>query len=273
MVQHILEEDVGGFAAEFQRDGDEVVAGILHDQPAGRGLPGEGDLGDALGGGERFAGLEPETVDDVQHAGRQQIGDEFGQDHDADRGLLGGFEHHAIAGGQSRGEFPDRHQDREVPGDDLADDAERLVEMIGDGGLVDFREAAFLGAGAGGEIAEMVDGERDVRKRGLADRLAVIDGLDIGEQVQILLHPIGDAVEDEGAGGHGLLAPGLGGGMRGVQRQIDIGLVRPRGLREDLAGDGRDIVEILAADRCGEFAVDEIVVAGLEGETGDGAPG
>ena len=222
---HILEEDVGGFAAELQRDGDQVMAGILHDQPAGRGLAGKGDLGDAVGGGERFAGLQPEPVDDVQHAGRQQIADELGQHHDADRGLLGGFQDHAIAGGQSRGEFPDRHQDREIPRDDLADDAERLVEMIGDGGLVDFREAAFLGAGAGGEIAEMVDGERNVRKRGLADRLAVIDRLDIGEQVEILLHPVGDAVEDQRAGGHGLLAPGLGGGMGGIERQIDIGLV------------------------------------------------
>ena len=32
--------------------------GILHDQPAGRGLAGEGDLGDALVGRQRLAGLE-----------------------------------------------------------------------------------------------------------------------------------------------------------------------------------------------------------------------
>ena len=34
-------------------------------------------------------------------------------------------------------ELPGRHQDREVPRDDLADHAERLVEMIGDGVVVD----------------------------------------------------------------------------------------------------------------------------------------
>ena len=45
---NILEEDVGGFAAKLQRDRNQVLAGVLHDQTAGGGFAGKGDLGDAV---------------------------------------------------------------------------------------------------------------------------------------------------------------------------------------------------------------------------------
>lgn len=72
---NIGKEDVRRLAAEFERDGDQVLAGILHDQPTGGRLAGKGDLGDARAGGERLARFEAETVDDVEHAGRQEIAD------------------------------------------------------------------------------------------------------------------------------------------------------------------------------------------------------
>ena len=78
------------------------------------------------------------------------------------RRLLGGLQHDAVAGGKRRRELPHRHQYREVPRNDLPDDAERLMEVIGDGVVIDLGERAFLGADAAGEIAEVVDGERHV---------------------------------------------------------------------------------------------------------------
>ena len=65
------EEDVGRFAAQFQRDRDEVLRGVLHDQPPGGGFAGEGDFGDALVAGQRLAGFQAEAVDDVDDAGRE----------------------------------------------------------------------------------------------------------------------------------------------------------------------------------------------------------
>ena len=106
---------------------------------------------------QRLAGLDAEAVDDVEHAGRQEVGDQLHQHQDAERRLLGRLEHDAVAGGERRRQLPGRHQQREVPGNDLADDAERLVEVIGDGVVVDLGDAAFLRADAAGEIAEMVD--------------------------------------------------------------------------------------------------------------------
>ena len=107
----------------------------------------------------------------------------------------------------------------------------------------------------------MIDGERDVGEGGLADRLAVVDGLDRGEHLEVLLHAVGDLVEDLGAlGGRGV-APGVLGLMRGVERELDIGGLRAGDLADRLAGDRADIVEIIAVDRRHPFAADEILVA------------
>ena len=97
LARDVGEEDVGRLAAQLQRHRDQVLGRVLHDQPTGRGLAGEGDLGDPLRRGERLAGLEPEAVDDVQHARRQQVADQVGPDHDPGWGLLGRLQHHAIA--------------------------------------------------------------------------------------------------------------------------------------------------------------------------------
>ena len=114
-LRDIGEEDVRRLAAELQRDRDDVVGGILHDQAARRRLAREGDLGDPLVLRQRLAGLDAEAVDDVEDAGRQDIGDQFHDDEDAHRRLLGRLQHDAIACGKRRREFPGRHQDREVP--------------------------------------------------------------------------------------------------------------------------------------------------------------
>jgi len=166
----------------------------LHDQAAGGGLAGEGDLGDALVLSERLASFHAEAVDHVEHAWRQHIADNVHQHHDAHRRLLGRLQHHAVAGRQRRGNLPRRHQDREVPRDDLADHAERLVIVIGDRVLVDLRQRSFLGTDAGREIAEMIDGEGYIGEGGLADRLAVVDGLDRSEHLEVLLHAVGYSV-------------------------------------------------------------------------------
>ena len=55
------------------------------------------------------------------------------------------------------------------------------MEMIGDGVMVDFADGAFLGAQRAGEIAEMVDRQRQIGIGGLADRLAVVERLDQSE--------------------------------------------------------------------------------------------
>ena len=48
-----------------------------------------------------------------------------------ERRLLGGLEHDRAARGERRRELPGRHHQREVPRDDLADDADRFAQGVG----------------------------------------------------------------------------------------------------------------------------------------------
>jgi len=98
--------------------------------------------------GLEASGLPASMPKPLTTSWRQQIGDQIDQHLDAHRRLLGRLQHDAVARGESRSDLPDRHQHREVPRNDLADHAERLVVMIGDGGVVDLRQRAFLSADA-----------------------------------------------------------------------------------------------------------------------------
>src|SRR5208337_869706 len=104
----------------------------------------------------------PKPLTTFDDALRQEIADQLHQHHDRGRCLLGGFEDDAVASRQRGRELPNGHQDREVPGNDLADHSERLVEVIRDSVLVDFAERPFLCADRASEIAEMIDRKRKI---------------------------------------------------------------------------------------------------------------
>jgi hypothetical protein len=172
---HVVEEHVGALAAQLQRGRDQVGGGRLRDHLAGGGAAGEGDLGDALAGGQRVPASRPKPLTMLSTPGGSRSAISSTSTRMLIGRALGGLEHHAVAGAQRRRQLPGRHQDREVPGDDLADHAERLVEVVGDGVGVDLAERPFLRAHAAGEVAEVVDRQRDVGVQRLADRLAVVD--------------------------------------------------------------------------------------------------
>ena len=53
-------------------------------------------------------------------SGKPDLADQLRQPQRRERRLLGGLEHHGVAAGERRAELPGRHQQREVPRDDLA---------------------------------------------------------------------------------------------------------------------------------------------------------
>jgi len=138
--------------------------------------------------------------------------------------------------------------------------------MVGNRGLVDFGDPAFLGADAAREIAQMVDRQRQVRRHGLAQRLAVVDGLGHREQAHVLFHAVGDAQQDAGAFRHGRFAPGLARRMGGVQRGLHVGGVRARNFAEHLSGDRRQIVEIAPGGWRHPAPADVVLVVFLVGK-------
>ncbi|CFW91781.1 Uncharacterised protein [Bordetella pertussis] len=264
VVHHVVEEDVGALAAQLHRGGDQVVGRRVQDVLAHRRRPGEGDFGDALAGGQRLAGLLAIAVDHVEHARRQQVADQFGQHQDRGRRLFGRLEHHHAARRQRRRQLPSHHQQREVPGNDLPHHADGFVEVVGHGVGVDLRDGALLRPDAAREIAEMVDRQRQVGRGGLAQRLAVVDRLGHRQHGQLSLDAVGDAQQDVGPlGGRGARPRGAR-AMRRVQRQFDVGRARARHAAKRLAGNGRQIVEVLPACRSHPLAADVVLVLFLE---------
>ncbi|MDT4864988.1 hypothetical protein FQZ97_997660 [compost metagenome] len=110
----------------------------------------------------------------------------------------------------------------------------------------------------------MVDGQRNVGVERLADRLAVVHGFRIGEQLEVLLQPVGNLQQHVGALGRRGASPLARGCMGGVERELDVFRARAGGARVGLAGDRRDHVEVLALHGRHELAVDEVVVGRLE---------
>ena len=138
------------------------------------------------------------------------------------------------------------------------------MEVIGDGVVIDLGERAFLGSDAGGEIPEVVDSERHVGVCRLANGLAVVDGLDERQDVEVFLHLVGDLIQDASALRGRRLAPGFARIVCGVEREFDVFGRRARDFANRLTRDWREVGEILSAYRGDKFAADEIVVARLD---------
>ena len=79
------------------------------------------------------------------------------QHQDAQRHLGRFVEYHAIAGGQRRCQFPDGHQNRKIPGNDLPTTPSGSVKMIGHRIIVELTERPLLGAYTAGKVTEMID--------------------------------------------------------------------------------------------------------------------
>jgi len=108
--------------------------------------------------------------------------------------------------------------------------------------------------------ASISDGQRQVGGQGLPDRLAVVPGLGDRERLEVGLDPVRDLVQDVGPLGGAGQAPGAFGAVGGVQRKLDVLGGGPGHLGERLAGDGREVLEVLALARRDELAADVVAV-------------
>src|SRR5699024_5552173 len=112
-----------------------------------------------------------------------------------------------------------------------------------------------------GEVAEVVDGQGNVRGEGFADCLTVIPGIRDSDFLEILLDAVGDAVQDQGTLGWGGLAPGWRRLVCCVERELDICSLAAGHLTKHLTGNGGDVVHVLTIDWRDPLAADEVVVA------------
>ena len=217
---------------------------------------------------ERAAGRAV-AGDDVDDAGRQfRLLEDLGQHEGTQRRRLGRLQDAGVARGQGRREFPRRHQQREVPRDDLPGDTERpgiraeagVVELVGPAGVVE----------------EVRGGQRDVDVARFADGLAVVERLDDGQLARALLDQSGDAKEVLRALRAGRLGPDLVVGA--TRRRSRRGRRRPRSPDATMASDS-SFAGLTVANcswDCGvaERPVDEEPVTGLQlGDAADSGAG
>ena len=137
--------------------------------------------------------ISPEPGDDVDHAlGEAGLHDQLAQAERRQRRLLGRLEHDRVARGQGGTQFPGRHQQREVPRDDLSHHAQRFpqrVRVVHRAGRVGHRQrdrVALDLVGPAGHVLEQLGGQRHIDRAGDADRLAVVEGFQLGELLQVL---------------------------------------------------------------------------------------
>ena len=220
-----------------------AAGGRAGDHLADLGRPGERDLVDVRVLDQRAAGVAG-AGDDVDDAGRQ-VGllADLGEQQRGQRRRLGRLEHDGVAAGERRRDLPGQHQQREVPRDDLAGDAERLgvrpearvVELVGPARVVE----------------EPGRHQRDVDVARLADRLAVVERLEHRQLAGALLQDAGDPEQVLAALPGRQLGPDLVVGLaRRGHRAVDVGLAGLGDLGEHLLGRGADRLEGAPVERC-----------------------
>ncbi len=263
----IFEHDVGRLAAELQRDFLEVVGGCLDDQLAHFRRPGEGHLVDARMRSQRCAACFPKAGDHIEHARRQtRLQAQLGEAQRRQRRLFRGLQYDGTSCREHWPELPGRHQQREVPRDDLRDDADRLPARIRvilrvrrvwhrerNRVALDFRRPA-------GHVVEQIRRQRHIGGACHTDGLAIIERLELRELLEVLQDQIADPPENSAAlrrrqARPGTLVERLAGRRHG---QIDVGLLAIGDMGDHLFGGGIEDLEgatgtgVLptAADQC-----------------------
>ncbi len=263
--------DVRRLAAEFERDLLEVAGSGLDDQLADLSRACERDLVDVVVGRQRGAGIA-EASDDVDDArGEPSLQQQLAEPERGQRRLLGGLQHDGACARQNRSELPRRHQQREVPRDDLPNHADRLAEGVREvlagrrerrdrnGRALDLRRPAR-------HIPEQVRRQRDVGGPRDRERLPVVERLEHRELVAVLLDQIGDLPDQPAAIGRVHPPPRrivVERPPRGAHRAVDVLSLAHRDLGERLLGRGVDRRKSLARGGLDPIAIDQELVRGL----------
>ena len=144
----------------------------------------------------------------------------------AQRGAAGRVNHDGTTGGQRRGDFPSRHQEGEVPRNNLADHADRLAQYDRQIFLIKLGSATLFTANHTGEIAEMIGSQRNIGGASFTDGFAVIQRFLQSKQFGIFIDYIGDFIQNSRSLGSSSFFPGFKCFLRRGYRRIHIGITR-----------------------------------------------
>jgi hypothetical protein len=240
---------MGAFEIGRRRGGDLLA------RPGGAG---DGDEPRDQVGDDGAAGVAV-AAHDVEHARRQELRRDLGQQQGGDGGRVRRLEDDGVAGSQRRGDLPDRHHERVVPGRDLPADADRLasdVRLVP--GKVGAGRPALQDPGGTGEETQLVDGRRQLLRRGEGARLAGVTYLGVDQFVGARLDGVGELEQRPLPVRRGGVPPGLEGGRGGVHGGVDVARAGDGRGREHVPGAGVDQVAVAALGGLDVRAVDEV---------------
>ncbi len=173
---------------------------------------------------KRGADLRARPSQDVDDTVRDSSFEtDLSQQNGGDRCGAGWFENDGVARRQCRAELPGGHQQREVPGDDLGADADRLPQRVVEQRAIHRDRLAADMSRQIGVIIEAVRGRCDVAPR-FDDDLAAVQRLEAGDLFLPLAQNLGDPAHAFAAliGRHGAPRSVVKRVSRGPDRAIDV---------------------------------------------------
>ncbi len=224
--------------------------------------PVKGDLVDVhvLRDGGTCNGTE--TGNDVDDTGREtSLDDELAHLVSRKRCLFGGLEDDGVTVAKGGTELPCEHEQGEVPRDDLTADTDRLVTSVVETLVVDLHDLSVVLVSPTTVVAEVGGDGSDIEALGNGESLAVVERLDSGELVNVLLNEVGELHKKLATSitGRVLTPDGLESLTSGLDSDIDI-LGGSLGDLTNLFSGGRvDGGEGLAVESGDELVVDEQV--------------
>ena len=236
----VAENHVGRLAAQFQRHLLEVPGSRLKNQFANFGGAGEGDLVDIgmrrQGSARGLAVSRDDVHDAVRNPG---FLNQFAQAQAGQRRLLRRLDDHGASRRQCRAQLPGRHQQREIPGNNLADHSDWLAQCVSQklapGG--NRNRVAFDLGRPSRHVAEQVHRQADIRDSRHFEWLAVVQHFQLGKFFQVLLQQVAELPDHASPlrGRHFGPRPGFESGAGRLYGALDIFTISFRNAGQDLA--------------------------------------
>src|SRR5581483_6588282 len=181
----IFKNDEWGFAAKFKRKALVAVGGRTANGPANFGGTCKSDFVYIGMFHQRFSGRAV-AGDDVHHSGRQaNFAAYVRKSKRGKRCKLRRFEDHRVTGCERGRDLPGQHEQREIPGNDLADDTT--------GGVI--RELLSEQLRPAGVVIEVARYQWNVDITAFPNWFAIVQRLQNGEPARVALHCSGDGVQ------------------------------------------------------------------------------
>ena len=177
----------GDLLPRLERHLLQVTGGGMDDQLADFRRAGECDLVHVRMRGDRGAGRAV-TGDDIDHAWREAgFLDQLAETYRGEGCLFGRLQHDRASRRECRRDLPDRHQQREVPRDDLPDHTHRFAQAVSVpiAGCGDRNALAGDLGGPTAHVAQQFAAEGHIDRPRVADGLAVIERFQFREFVGV----------------------------------------------------------------------------------------